>query len=442
MAGWACGAWAQQALPALSAADRQAMVEALRAAGDPSPNSRDEAALRSAVLRLAQRELGQRIRPAAVDRMWSIQPPRRDVAAELAAAEANGRLSQWLKALSPPYGQYQRLQAALLRYRGIVEAGGWPTLAGKAKLKEDVQDPQVEVLRQRLAAEGYGQATAAQPDRFDAALKAALILFQQHHGLPEDGVVGPATRAALNVPAEARLQQIEANLERWRWLPRAPPGDRMMIDIGGARAALFQAGQPILRMKVVVGDPRHHTPMFASKLDAVVFNPPWKVPTSIAVKEILPKARRDPGYLGRNHFVYVEGRLTQRPGPKNSLGQIKFDLPSPFGVYLHDTPVKGAFGRPVRALSHGCMRLEKPRDLAVILLGRQGWTEEMVDQAVAAGATRRVDLKTQVPLYVSYWTVVADASGELDFRPDVYGWDRKLVDALGPPLEKRAALPR
>jgi len=390
----------------------------------------DDAALTAAVVRYAELELGQRVRPAALDHMWAVQPPRHDVASELAAARAAGRLGPWLQSLAPANSQYRRLRDGERRYQAMVKAGGWAALPGKAKLREGDQDPQVATLRTRLAAEGYGAATATQPDRFDAALKTALIAFQAHHRLPKDGVLSPATRAALDVSAEARLHQIQANLERWRWLPRNLPAERMMIDIGGQRAALFRGGQPTLRMNIVVGDPRHHTPMFMSKINAVIFNPPWRVPTSIASKELFPKSRRDPGYLARNNFILVSGQLIQRPGPKNSLGQYKFDLPSPFGVYLHDTPGKGAFAKPNRALSHGCMRLEKPRELAIDLLAHQGWTSEQIDQAVSAGATRRVDLTTQVPLYVSYWTVFAENDGELDFRPDVYGWDQKLTAAL------------
>ncbi|MFC3068363.1 L,D-transpeptidase family protein [Phenylobacterium soli] len=441
-------AWAQPpaptpaAPPALSAADRALMVQALRDTEEAAATGAEDAQLKAAVVRHAQRELGQRLRPSAVDRMWAVQPPRRDVAAELAAAQAGGRLGSWLAALSPTNRQYRLLQAAERRYEAMVAAGGWTSLPGKAKLKEGDRSAEVEALRVRLSAEGYGQSTAPELDRFDPALTAALAAFQRRHNLTDDGVLGPETRTALNVPAQARLDQIRANLERWRWMPRNLPAERMMVDIGGQRAALFQGGRPILRMKIVVGDPKHHTPMFISKINAVVFNPPWLVPTSIASKEIWPKVRRDPGYLARGDYIVSSGRLIQQPGPKNSLGQLKFDLPSPFGVYLHDTPSKGAFGKRNRALSHGCMRLEKPRDLAVILLARQGWSEADVDQAIAAGATRRVDLKTTVPLYVSYWTVVADEAGEIDFKSDVYGWDRKLAAALGPEPVRRAALPR
>lgn len=427
---------------ALSEAERSAIVQTLRADGQSISTTTDDSGVTAAILSLARTELGQRIRPAEVDRLWSIQPPRRDVSAEFEAARARGQLVAWLQGLSPPYAQYANLEKARARYQAMVGSGGWSPLPKGPAPRDGRPSPLAAALRARLAAEGYAAPATAAADVFDPGLRAALVAFQGRHGLAEDGVLGPATRAALDVPAQVRLDQIDANLERWRWVPRSLPADRLEIDIAGAHAALFRAGAPTLTMRIIDGDPRHPTPMFASRLEAVIFNPPWIVPTSIARNEILPKAARNPGYLARNDFTYVNGRLIQRPGPKNSLGQIKFDLPSPFGVYLHDTPSRSLFQRPVRALSHGCMRLEKPRELALALLASQGWTGEAIDQAIAAGTTRRVELTTQVPLYVFYWTATADADGEASFRPDVYGWDRKLIQALCSAPERRAALPQ
>jgi len=170
--------------------------------------------------------------------------------------------------------------------------------------------------------------------------------------------------------------------------------------------------------------------MFASRVESIVFNPPWLVPTSIAVNELWPKERRSPGYLVRNNIRVVDGRLIQSPGPKNSLGVVKFDLPSPFGVYLHDTPAKSAFDRTDRHLSHGCMRLEQPRELAAALLKSQGLTPEMIEATIAGGETTRVRLGRPIPLYVVYWTAAATPDGKVDFRPDAYGWDSELLAAL------------
>lgn len=286
-------------------------------------------------------------------------------------------------------------------------------------------------MRTRLNAEGYTTAGAA-PDQFDAALKAALQAFQRAHGLNPDGVLGPESRRALNVPAAERLRQIDLSLERWRWLPRSLPARRIEVNVAAAEAALIDGGGDVLSMRMVVGDLAHKTPLFSSAVHSVVFNPPWNVPASIARNEILPRARRDPGYLARNRFSYVNGQLQQAPGPGNALGRVKLDFDSPFGVYLHDTPAKAAFAQTRRTLSHGCMRMEKPTELAALLLAPQGWSAGEVEAAIAAGSTRRVRLSTQTPIFVVYQTAWVEADGRVAFRPDVYGWDAKLAEALGP----------
>jgi murein L,D-transpeptidase YcbB/YkuD len=255
------------------------------------------------------------------------------------------------------------------------------------------------------------------------------MAFQTRHGLVPDGVLGPGTRAELNAPAEQRLAQIDANLERWRWLPPLP-ADRVEVNIAGAEATLYRRGAAQLSMRVIVGDPRHRSPMFASRIDSIVFNPPWNVPASIAVKELLPKEAAHPGYFARNDFHFVDGALQQSPGPKNALGRLKFDFNSPFGVYLHDTPGRAAFGRPNRALSHGCIRLEKPLELAAAILPAAVWAPESIDAAIAAGTTLRVAVAQPIPLYVLYWSVVVAPDGQLLFHRDVYGWDAKLTQAL------------
>ncbi|WP_374569831.1 murein L,D-transpeptidase [Phenylobacterium sp.] len=455
----ALGGWALAAALALCAVGHAAQAQAQATAFTPQERAAilpalddcarggaarlgqlDDDALQAALIEQARTDLGQRIRPSQVDSFWAIEPPKRDVEAEFAQARAQGRLQAWIQGLEPTFPRYRALQAGCRRYAALVASGGWEPLADGPALRAGDHDPAVAALRLRLAREGYAPATAQDPELFDDALAEALGRFQERHGLEADAVLGPKTRAALNVTAQARLSQIEMNLERWRWLPRTLPAERIEVDIGGAEATYFVQDKPALAMRAVVGDPKHHTPMFISRVESVLFNPPWNVPTSIVQKEILPKAARNPGYLAKNNFTYIDGRLVQRPGPKNSLGVVKFDLPSPFGVYLHDTPAKSAFDRTDRALSHGCMRLQKPRELAALLLGRQGQGADTVEQAIAAGVTSRTMLTTAVPLYVVYWTAVADDAGEVSFRPDVYGWDDKLAAALAEAQAKRAAL--
>jgi murein L,D-transpeptidase YcbB/YkuD len=319
-----------------------------------------------------------------------------------------------------------RLAAAHGRYAQIVAAGGWPRL-DPAAASTAGEGAAAKTLQDRLAVEGYlaGAAAAAS----DRELAAALAAFQRAHGLAPDGVLGRESLAALNVPARERLAQIDANLERWRWLPHALPTDRLEVDVGAAQATLYRQGRVALEMRGIVGDPRHWTPLFVSRIEAIIVNPPWRVPTSIAAREILPRVRRDPGYLARNGFVITSRRLVQRPGPKNSLGVLKFDLTSPFGVYLHDTPSKSLFARADRALSHGCMRLEKPRELALLLLDDERGAGGL-DAAIASGRTRRIALRRPTPLYVMYWTATANPSGVVAFRRDAYGWDAALNAAL------------
>lgn len=392
--------------------------------------SLDDGKLTARVLAYARLEAGQRVRPGRIDPDWAIAPPVRDLAAELAQARAGGRLEAWLAGLPPRAPAYRALASARGRYAMTVAVGGWPGVPDGAVMKPGDRGPAVTALRARLAAEGFGATPAPDLALFDAALEAALRDFQALHGLEIDGILGRATREALNVPAAERLAQIDANLERWRWMPTAPPPDRLEVDTGAQEATLFLDGAPARRMRVIVGSPKHPTPMFTGQVDSVVLNPPWNVPASIANNELLPAEARRPGTLAGMGIRWVDGRLQQRPGPKNSLGVIKFDVQNRFGVYLHDTPGKGLFAQPVRAYSHGCMRLQDPRALALDLLGPQGMTAASLDAGIAAGVTRRIGLQRHLPLYVVHWTARAEADGRVAFRPDIYGWDRKLAAAL------------
>lgn len=423
--------WAISAIAApLDSTDRARMIQTLKAADTAAVGPLDDEALTAAILTWARTETGLRIRPADVERFWSTEPPTRNLSQELDSALLEGRLGAWLDAVGPTDPRYRALSRARDRYRRFSQAGGWAILPEGPAPKSGEQGPMAEALRNRLAAENYDVGPGRESDRFDAGLSAALMLFQARHGLPADGVLGRATRAALDAPADARLRQIELNLERLRWSPGIAPADRVELDIAAAEAVLYRAGAPRLRMRAVVGAPATKTPIFASRIETVVFNPPWNVPVSIAAKEITPKVRKDPRYLVRHHYVLVPTGLQQLPGPDNALGRVKFDLPSPFGVYLHDTPSRSAFARPMRALSHGCMRLENPLGLAAELLGAQGWTPQKVQAAVDQGATQRVALARPIPLRVVYRTAFVDEAGDLQFRPDVYGWDRKLDVAL------------
>ena len=317
----------------LTPAERTQIFAALKKdemATTPAQTATDEELTHSITL-YATQELGQRVRPSVIDRFWAIEPPRRDIDREFVEAHAKGDLETWLADLSPAQPGYAALKTAYKQYAALAAAGGWQVLPPTPPAKPDQASASSAPLRERLAKEGYAVTTPADPAIYDRGLVAALQDFQTRHGLVADGKLGPATRAALDMPAKARMDQVEANLERLRWLPRPMPADRLEVDIAGADATLFQGGQPALSMRVVVGKPSTQTPMFASQLEAVVFNPPWNVPAVIAKAEILPKAARTPGYWASEGFVMTPLGVQQKPGPKNALGEIKFDLPSPFG---------------------------------------------------------------------------------------------------------------
>jgi murein L,D-transpeptidase YcbB/YkuD len=431
---------------ALSPVLAQAEVHGLAAPGDaalllrltatdPAVRAAAAAQLQQRVLAYAAAQHAGSVRPSAIDRRWAYQPAPFDARRSLDEARASGRIAAWTAALPPPHPGYRALVASRARYAAYAAAAPWPSLDGGAPLAEGRTGEGVVQLRARLAAEGYPSADPEGP-AFGPSLTAAVRAYQAAHGLAVDGVVGPATREALNIPAAGRLRQIDLALERWRWLPRTLPPRRVEVNVAAAEAVLIDRGAEALRMRIVVGDLGHKTPLFSSTIHSVVFNPPWNVPASIARNEILPKARRDPGYLARNRFRYVGGQLQQAPGPGNSLGRVKLDFENPFGVYLHDTPSKAAFARPRRTLSHGCMRMEKPRELAALLLAPKGWSAAGVDAAIAAGSTQRVRLAEPTPVFVTYQTAWVDAGGRVAFAPDVYGWDKVLAAAL----DRRSAL--
>jgi murein L,D-transpeptidase YcbB/YkuD len=340
-----------------------------------------------------------------------------------------------------------RIEQALARYRALAAAGGWATLPEGPVLEPGATDARVPLLRARLAATG-DLPGAGEGARYEADLVGALRRFQARHGLLVDGRVGERTRAALNVPAAERAATLALNLERWRALPD-PAGALLRVNTAAATLDLIRDGTSVLSMAAIVGKPSTPTPDFESAVTAVVFNPAWTLPRSIAAGEILPQLRRDPRHLAANEMRILERpddphglgvdwsrvsragfpfTLRQAPGPRNPLGRIKFDVPSRYDVYLHDTPEHAWFARPERARSHGCIRLAGARELASVLLG---WDAASIEAAIAAGETRRLAV-APVPLVIAYLTAFVDAAGEVHFRPDIYRRDAATRIAAAP----------
>jgi murein L,D-transpeptidase YcbB/YkuD len=373
---------------------------------------------------------------------WHIESDRFDVVGSLIQSLKTNTLATFAESLPPPHGQYHALLEAQQRYRHIVADGGWPIVRGEAELVLTGGDARLADLRKRLLIEGDLAAITDDP----GALAEAVLRFQLRHDLEPDGRVGGQTLAALQVSAAQRLMQIEANLERWRWLPHALGDSHIFVNVAAARLALVQDGAPVMQMRVIVGDRLHPTPVFAASVTSVTLNPPWNVPPGIAAREILPRLKRNPGYLAANDMVIVGRpndpfgaavdwrslsstrfpfRLQQQPGTQNSLGRLKLEMPNRFDVFLHDTPARALFARNQRALSHGCIRLERPVDLAGVLLGRPD-----LESQIASGETQGIPLPRRVPVYLTYFTASVGDDGRAHFHHDLYGRDAPIERAL------------
>jgi murein L,D-transpeptidase YcbB/YkuD len=438
--------------------------DALRVASSPTGGAAAALAhadvlLTASFVALVDDLLTGRLDPRVVEPSWHIAPRAFDVGSHIASTLDSVRGGRPVRAvlagLRPDYGSYGALLQALGRYRALARGGGWPQLPRGATLRMGDAGDGVAALRRRLATEGYGSA-AASGDAFDAGLAAMVAQFQQHHGLAVDSAVGPRTRAALDVPAATRVRQIEANLERVRWLPVNPGGRFVVVNVPAFVLYAFDGMTRELTMRVVVGDEltSRRTPIFADTMEYIQFGPYWNVPRSIAVNEILPKARADRGYLARNNYQLLRGwgddapevnprtltnaelfstryRVRQKPGPDNALGRVKFMFPNDYAVYLHDTPSKSRFEQSNRAVSHGCVRVADPEALAAFVLqGRADWPREKIASTLATGRRVRVSLgRRGPPVYLIYLTAYG-RDGEVFFRDDIYDRDGRLLRAI------------
>ncbi len=386
--------------------------------------------LTDAFLLFGSHLLSGRVDPRTIEPTWCLERRAYDLVAALETALETGEIRATLEQLAPAHSSYLRLRQELVRLRGIEARGGWSRVDSGRPLRKSDIGAGVEQLVRRLMSEGELRSGHA---IVDDQVEAALQHFQRLHGLADDGVVGPRTLRELNVPVADRIRQVELNLERWRWLPSSL-GDRYaIINIPEFRLRLIDGSRPILSMRIVVGKDYQRTPIFSSTITQVVFSPDWDIPESIAAKELWPKAARDRGFFAREHIeVLRNGRLRQTPGPWNSLGLLKFNLPNAYGVYLHDTPARELFDQSVRTFSHGCIRIEKPVDLATWLLRDDpAWTRQQIVTESQIGIERTVNVKNPLPVHVLYWTVFIGDDSEFHFAPDVYHRDPILDRAMG-----------
>ena len=385
------------------------------------------------------------------------QPARsRDLPVELAAAVKEDRLSAFLEALRPRQKAYRRLKSTLKQYEQIRETGGWPAIAPGPSLQLGDQGPRVSALRSRLNLSGDLTADLPVDDlRYDQGLETAVMRFQYRHGLVPDGVVGRKTLAAMSVPIEERILQLQLNMERWRWYPDSFGKRYLMVNIPDFTLNVMEGDWMVRRMRAIVGKSRRKTPTLSGRMTYLELNPYWNIPRKIARKDILPKVISDPDYLTRqgirvfdswDHQApeldpagiiwenlssrYFPYRLRQDPSDVNALGRVKFMFPNPQSVYIHDTPGKALFNRQKRIFSSGCVRVETPLDLAQYLLDGQGWDRTRLEAAMMSGRRQTVVLDDPIPVHLVYFTAWVDADGTVNFREDIYNRDRDLLIAL------------
>ena len=408
----------------------------LRRAPQPSADQLADAdvLLTATYASLGEDLLTGQVDPKSIGQSWHIDPQDENVDSALVRTLGRMPLDKAISAMRPSDAEYVGLQKELVRYRGLVAKGDWPKVpAGKPLKTGDTDTPQrLAALRARLAAEGIQVGAAGAPNVFDAALAGAIAQFQARHAIAVDSALGTETLNSLNVPAAYRLGQIAANLERHRWMPRTLGSRYISVNVPAFHLEAYDKGEKVLEMKVIVGEEYEDkaTPVFSDSMETVVFRPYWNITPDIQAKEIEPKIASDPGYMAAENLEYYKDgsvtRIRQKPGPQNSLGFVKFLFPNDFNIYLHDTPNRELFGKDVRAFSHGCIRVEKPTELAQWVLG---WDAGKVQQSMQQGPDNTpVKLSRKLPVYITYGTAYL-RDGVLHFGNDLYHRDDKLVQA-------------
>ena len=378
-----------------------------------------------------------------------------DPALLLDEALRQGRFAEVLAGLVPKDSGYVRLMEQLEIYRQRAATGSWPKVDPGEALRPGMRDERVRQLKERLRVTSDRIWPENEPDDLLAGeLLEAVRDFQRLFGLDVDGVVGPRTLAELNVSVEERVRQIEWNLERRRWLPKPTPYRYLEVNIPDFTLKLVENGQTVMDMAVIVGTEFRKTPVFFGTMTYLELSPYWSVPPTILREDKLPLIRKNPGWLTQKHFEIVSwnnsgaiidpagidwstvtansfpGMLRQKPGPWNPLGRVKFMFPNRLSIYLHDTSERHLFKKRVRLFSSGCIRIERPFDLAFYLLEPQGWTRQELETAMNQSKPRRVSLKESLPVRLLYWTAWVDDEGVMQFRPDYYQRDLDMQTAL------------
>jgi murein L,D-transpeptidase YcbB/YkuD len=346
------------------------------------------------------------------------------------------------------------LEQAIFVYQDLASRGGWNMVPPGEVLKLGMRHPNVIALRRRLVTSGDLRETAGAGDAFDSYVHAAVIRFQERHGLPVDGVVGEGTLQALNVPADVRLNQLVVNLERIRTMG-APENRYVLVNVPGARIEAVEGGRVVSRHTAVVGKVERQTPLLSSNIREINFNPFWTVPKSIIERDLIPIMQKHPDYLTKNRIrIYTpqgdelpsefvnwntneaaDYMFRQDPGHQNSLGSVRMNFDNPHQVFLHDTPSKTLFGSDYRFESSGCVRVHNVRELVSWVLRDTGYNRASVDRAIRSGERIDVEVINPPDLITAYFTAWTTGDGVIHFRDDIYNYDVQGAVALNQPDE-------
>jgi L,D-transpeptidase YcbB len=433
-------------------------------AGDPVKLAKFDVAMTAAALKLAQHLSGGRFEPNRLSLYNDLESQRVSPAVALNVLAYSPFPDQYLKSLAPTHPAYAAMRAELAKF---VNGGPLPQsekIADGKTVKKGSSDSRIVLVRQRLQSLGYIGPDEPLPDpefasELDEDLSLSLKAFQKDMQLKQSGRLDAATVKKLNTDDPATdMRRLVVNLERMRWLPRDLGSRHIFVNQPEFQAHVMDQGQEVWRTKVIVGRPMTQTASFKDEMETVVFNPSWGVPQSIIVNEYLKKLIRDPGYLDRQGFKVVNQKgkvvssrsvnwsaydssnplgVQQPPGSDNALGELKFLFPNKHSIYMHDTPTRKLFGETIRSFSHGCVRVENPRDFAAVLLG---WDRAKVDAMTESGKSQSVALSRKIPIHIAYFTAWPDSVGKMQYFNDIYGRDEAMERAIEVMAQQRNAL--
>ena len=443
------------------------LAREIEAGADPEALADFDILATDALARVIYHCLFGKVDPESLDPHWNLTLQLEGIQPGTYIQEIldSGELYDHVESEKPDTPFYTGMKAALAEYREIQAAGGWPAYPDGPDLEVGTSDPRVPILRQQLTVTGDHDGPPSASTVYDEELEDAVQLFQLRHELPQTGLVGSMTRAALSVPVEERIDQIRVNLERGRWVLHDLADKFLVVNIAAFKVYLVENGRVTWTGRAQVGRTYRKTPVFKSEIRYMDVNPTWTVPRTILERDILPRVKQDPGYLesrglkvlDRNgdevdpatvdwsrystaaEFPYL---LRQGPGPRNALGRIKFMFPNKYSVYLHDTPSRQLFERTQRAFSSGCVRVERPFELAELLMNNpEQWSRQRFLEIRDSGETTSVFLTQRMPVLLLYWTAEAGLDDYVHFRPNIYERDGPVLERLNGEFQIRSLPP-